>query len=89
MSSSWLNATVTQSGETVNIDLAGENVLSGRTSEGYVAAEEVTNTASTLFSGRVLDGSNAITGTVVFFDKHACPEAETGQSRVLMIRTGS
>ena len=81
-------ALVEQDGESVTMTIADENVLTGRTSGFFVAVEELGADASTVLTGAVSADANWITGTLVFFDKHPCPDAETGQTRFVLIRIG-
>ena len=77
---------VVQNGETTVMVVPGESFLTGRTANRFVAVEEIDENATTVLTGTVLENADRITGTLVFFDKHACPEAETGQTRFVMFR---
>ena len=79
---------VEQIGESVTMVIPGQNAFTGRTSGNFVAVEEVRADATTVLTGAVSVDANRITGTLVFFDKHPCPDAETGQAKFALIRVG-
>ena len=60
----------------------------GRTSNFFLALESNTAEATTVINGTVSPDANRITGTLVFYDKGACPDAETGSARYQMTRIG-
>ncbi len=80
---------IVQTGESVTLtfpDPPGSQVFQGRTSMFVLGAESGTPEAITVLTGTVANDANRITGTLVFFDLNACPDAEAGSARFVLTR---
>jgi hypothetical protein len=71
----------------VFVDDLEEQIFEGRTSNYFIGAESNDESQVTVLSGKISKHANLIVGTIVFFDKHECPEAETGAARFRLVRT--
>lgn len=81
---------LTQSGDEITMvfpDEPDDQIFEGRTSNYFIGAESNDQWQVTVLSGRISQNANRIFGTIVFFDKHECPDAETGSARYLLYRT--
>jgi hypothetical protein len=84
-----LEINIIQVDDAVTITIPGDLedlVFLGRTSNHFLAAESADSDQTTVLTGNVSNHGTRVSGTLVFFDKHMCPEAETGASRYRMIR---
>lgn len=85
-----LQISITQdAADAVKITIPGdmeEQIFLGRTSNHFLAAESADLDQTTVLTGNVSNDGRRVSGTLVFFDKHPCPEAETGASRYRMVR---
>jgi hypothetical protein len=80
---------ITQAGEFITLtfpDPPESQVLEGRTSSFFLAAELNTADQATILSGTVAASANRINGSLLFFDRHPCPDAETGSARFVLTR---
>jgi len=68
-------------------DEPDDQIFEGRTSNYFIGAKSDDQWQTTALSGRVSQDTNKIRSKIVFFDKHECPEAETGWARYVMHRT--
>ena len=84
-----IEVSIVQSGDDVTMiipDDSDEQILFGRTSNHFIAVESSDQNQVTVFSGNVTEDANKIIGNIIFFDKHACPDAETGKNKLVFRR---
>jgi hypothetical protein len=80
---------VTQTDDLVTLtipDPPDNQILMGRTSSFFIGADSNTADQISVLSGAVDPDANRISGNLVFYDKHGCPDAETGSARFIMTR---
>jgi hypothetical protein len=80
---------IIQSGDEITMVIPDEpdiQIFEGRTSNHSIGVESNDQWQVTVLSGRVSQDANKIFGNIVFFDKHECPDAETGWARYVLSR---
>jgi hypothetical protein len=80
---------IVQSGDEITmvfLDESDAQIFEGRTSNYSIGVESNDQWQVTVLSGRVSQDANKIFGNIVFFDKHECPDAETGWARYVLSR---
>jgi hypothetical protein len=80
---------ITQSGEDLTLTLLDppdNQVFQGRTSSFFLGVEQDTGDAVTVITGSISPDATRINGSLVFLDRHPCPEAETGSATFRLTR---
>ncbi len=91
--SSWgenveFDISISQTGDEIRMVFGGD-VFEGRTSGYFLGAEIIGQTATTVITGRVSEDADKVTGSIVFYDKNECPNAETGSAEYVLYRASS
>ena len=86
-----IEISIIQAGDEITMvfpDEPEDQIFEGRTSKYFIGAESNEESQVTVLSGGISQNANSIFGTIVFFDKHECPDAETGSARYVIYRNG-
>lgn len=82
-----IEISIIQSGDEISMafsDETDDQIFVGRTSNYLIGAESNDSWQVTVLTGKIAQNASRIVGSIVFFDKHECPDAETGWARYVM-----